>query len=242
MNEREHFSDETLNAFVDGQLDHGEARLLLEAMARHAELRARVDELRQIQDRIRHAYADTAPARDAPRALPRRGIGLGRAMAASLLLAALTFSAGWLGHSRMGAMPETESLAQAEAVIADGQRHQNVVLHLSNGDPEKLHAALDEAEDLLRSYKNSKRSFQLEIVANGGGLDLLRRDISPLPRRVNQMVNAYDNVSFLACSKALERLRERGVKIDLLDEADVTSSALEQIIQRVREGWLYIKV
>lgn len=248
MNGQEHISDETLNAFVDGQLDGGEARLLLEAMAKQPELRARVEDVRQIQDRIRYAYAGAKPPRAAPRLPVGRVIGVGQALAASLVLAALTFGAGWLGHSRMASDQGVENLAQTAATPRFGevggsyQGQQNVILHLSSGDDEKLQAALDEAEHLLRSYKNSERPFRLEIVANGGGLNLLRRDVSPLPQRVNQLLGDYQNVSFLACSKALDRLREKGVKIDLLEEAGVTSSALEQILLRMREGWVYIKV
>jgi intracellular sulfur oxidation DsrE/DsrF family protein len=46
----------------------------------------------------------------------------------------------------------------------------------------------------------------------------------------------------LACHRAIQRLEEMGVKVQLVPEARIAPSALEQIIQRLQQGWVYIKV
>ncbi len=53
----------------------------------------------------------------------------------------------------------------------------------------------------------------------------------------------HGNVSVLACRKALERLSYlKGVDVELLDGVLIAPSALDQILMRMRQGWLYIRV
>ena len=49
-------------------------------------------------------------------------------------------------------------------------------------------------------------------------------------------------VSFVACGTTLEKLRTANQSTDLLPGVMVTPSALDEALQRVREGWSYIKV
>ena len=55
-------------------------------------------------------------------------------------------------------------------------------------------------------------------------------------------MRTYNNVSFVACNNAVERLRVQGVDAEMIAEVKTGMSAVERIVQRLREGWVYVKV
>ena len=83
--------------------------------------------------------------------------------------------------------------------------------------------------------------MQLEVVANAEGLKLLRADTSPYPERIRRMALQFNNISFLACNRAIEKLRMNGIDVHLLPEARVIPGALEEIVDRLQQGWVYIR-
>jgi len=74
-------------------------------------------------------------------------------------------------------------------------------------------------------------------------LNLLRADISPYAKRVSALQRQYDNLTFVACQNAMDRLRrDTHQNPDLLPEALITPNALEEILMRLQQGWVYISV
>jgi len=53
---------------------------------------------------------------------------------------------------------------------------------------------------------------------------------------------AHSELRFVACSQGLEKLRQAGVQVHLLPDAEVAPSAIEQIATRLKQGWLYVRV
>jgi intracellular sulfur oxidation DsrE/DsrF family protein len=56
------------------------------------------------------------------------------------------------------------------------------------------------------------------------------------------MAQQFNNISFLACSRTIEKLHMRGIDIHLIPEARVIPGALEAIVDRMQQGWVYIRV
>ena len=81
---------------------------------------------------------------------------------------------------------------------------------------------------------------RVEIVANEGGLDLLRSDRTPFADRIREL--AEQDVLFFACSRAIERLQEQGVEVRLVPEANTHYSALDRVVHRMQQGWTYEKI
>ena len=241
-------SDEQLNAFVDGQLDMDEKSRILGALNGDDDLSRRACELRRLHDLVQHAY-------DAPPAPPFRqplGTRRGRrqAIAAALLLS-VGGTLGWVMHAwqhqplNLQAMYLDEEKAFQTSALDQAPTHgeHKVLLHLSSAEPDKLDRALDTAEQLLATYRSQDKPIEVELVANAGGLELLRADISPYAERVRALQRQYDNLTFMACQTAMDRLRrEKHVSPDLLPEALVTPNALEEILNRLQQGWVYISV
>lgn len=250
MKHEDTISEEQLNAFIDGELDSEDRARILEAIQGDPILKASACELRTVQELVRHAY-DFPMTAESRRCAPAMG-GWGKAVAASLLLTTGALL-GWVGHgqtteSRLQAMywDEQNSFQSASIVqAAEKPGNKKVLVHLNTSDLAKVKEALDTAEQMLRTYAATNQPAEMEIVANAGGLDLLRVSQSAYADRVRDLQNQYLNVHFLACQTAMDRVRrEQGIDVsgDLLPGVGVTPSALDQVLDRLREGWVYIKV
>lgn len=227
-------SDEILNAYIDNELDPAERATLLERIAADAGLRARACELWQTKQMVQGAYP--LPRRKASPA--RRRFASTRwphALAASLLLA-LGAGSGWLGHDRIDA--DGLAMHQIDALRNDGGR---VVLHLFSDEPARMEAALRMAEQLAAARDRAGQSFQVEFVANGPGLHLLRTGGSPYASRIAALRQAHGNLRLVACQRAMDRMRERGIDVNLLSEVEVAPSAEGRLAARLTQGWRYIQ-
>ncbi len=236
-------SDEFLNAFVDDQLDAAEKSHAFDAIGQDEALKERVCEFRGLKEMVRHAYEQPlVRSKSAGNGLRLRAPYL-PALAACLLLC-IGGASGWFAHAWTGRGGEPEMIRMFQSVQrndASGEP-QKILVHVSSSNPVRLKTALDETENLLDSYRRSGRKLQVEIVANGGGVDLLRTKGSPYARRIGAMQEKYPNLDFMACGQAIKKLREKGVDVQLLPHIGVASSALEQITLRLKENWAYIKV
>lgn len=235
------FSDEQLQAFVDNEIDLSDRAEIMEAIARDDELACRVCELLQIKDSVRLAYHEppqSAHTRKRWQASFKTRVSL-KAIAASLLFTTGILS-GWFMHSLSlnEASPPSNNFAQ----VTPNQEFKRIILHISTADPVRLEQALDDAERLLSNHKDHPERLQLEVVTNAAGLALLRIDTSPYIERIRQMAQKYDNISFLACSRTIEKLHLKGIDVHLIPEARVIPAALEEIVDKLQAGWVYIRV
>jgi len=235
MSDHENISGEMLNAFVDGELDAGEWESLAQRIEADPLLGGEVAALRIAKDRVRNAYAGLP----APAAAPRGRARPGRWAAAAAVFAA----AGWFAHAWLFAVPELDPasayvLANAPASIDSG----HVLVHVSTGGQEALGRALDEVEDLLRAARREGRALEVEIVANRSGIDLLEARGAPAAKRIAALRARYANLSLVACGQTLRRLAAGGRKVDLLPGTRVAPSALDEVVDRLRSGWVYVRV
>lgn len=240
-------SNELLNAYLDNELDSDERAEILAALENDAALSGRLCELRNIKELTQFAYSthDSRPVTGVRWKFAGHYIGL--AVAATLFLA-IGSLVGWFAHDNVGLNPvapgeqkQMASTGNLSNLTANAEK-KKVILHIDTAEPDKLIAALDSAEDLLASSEKKGNPLLLEIIANSKGLDLLRVDTTPSAERIAELSQKYDNLSILACNRAIQRLEELGVRVKLIPEAIVAPSALDQIIHRLKEGWVYIKV
>lgn len=228
-----------LDAFVDGELAADERALALARLEADAAFKAEACELRLLKDQVRNAYLAPPSVPQPVRRLPE---GWSMALAASLILA-LGVGAGWLGRDAASQPAAFERLAGLpegyRAVALSEQIDPNkIILHLDSGDPGRLEKVLDLADRLLAK----QREARIEIVVNSYGLDLLRADVTPLAGRIESMAQRHANLSFVACGQTVARLKRDGVKVDLLPVAYTSSSAINEIMTRMGQGWVYVKV
>ena len=243
MSQESRVSDEMLGAFVDGQLDGAEWASVARELDADERLREEVCRLRALKGMIRHAY----PLPPAARRQRARFVVPGwLSLAAASLLFAL---AGWFGHAEFGRLPAMDA-ASANALIGDwdslrkdwsARKEGKVLVHVSSSGREALSAALDEVEDLLGEASGYGRRLELEIVANGSGLDLFDAGDKALADRLASLRRAYPNLTFVACGQTINRRKSQGRTVNLVEGTTVAPSALHQVVERLRAGWIYVR-
>lgn len=226
-------SGEMQNAFIDGELGQAEWAQIAGQSQADARLRDELCELRAIKEFVQHAYPAAQTA-------PRRTHRFGRwAAVAALCVASAT--AGWMGRSAWAPPAidlERELTAGATLREVSGDR---ILVHFSSSQREPVAAALEDVEHVLREAMRNGRDLRIEIVANSSGLDLFRAGVAPYPERLAALRAAYPNVTLVACSQTIDRLRERGIAVQLLPGVETASSALDQVVRRLQGGWAYVR-
>ncbi|MDT3737505.1 MAG: DsrE family protein [Denitratisoma sp.] len=228
---RRDFSDERLNAFVDNELGSEEREEILAAIAEDAELSQRLCALRASKELVRHAYSHV-PAYSRKRG--RRVSLWSGALAAGLALVAGVLI-GWQGH-RVSVSPGEPALAWMGGLFAP--QPTRVLLHLDSSQAERMEEALDMAEAYLAKAGHAR----VELVVNNSGLDLLRQEATPHAARIAALAARHDMLAFVACGNAIARYRSAGLDVTLVPEARVERTAVEHIVDRVRQGWTYLKI
>jgi intracellular sulfur oxidation DsrE/DsrF family protein len=247
MTNNNDISNELLNAYLDNELDSEERGEIMAALENDPALAGRLCELRNTKELTQFAYNISPSFRHhgAQWKYGKRFITM--SLAASLWLAVGSL-AGWFAHDRLG-INSIMRAGEGQIIFDSSQaslpvdvEQKKVILHIDSAEPDRLTAALDSAEDLLVASAANGNQLDLEIIANARGLDLLRVGTTPFAARITELTEKYDNLSILACSRAIKRLQDLGIKVKLVPEAGIAPSALDQIVDRLKQGWVYIKV
>jgi len=232
------FSAEMISAYADGELQGSEKTEFEDVLQYDTELQQSLNDLCGLKTQLKQTYQNIEPP-----ARLQYSTGNYR-YAAYAVFFMLTFSIGWFSSD---AMHSTNNHLVQENVMSPGlqviaEQPGKYILHISVRDKTKFKQTLDQAEMLMANYQNEDQNIQLEIIANAGGLDLFREDVSPYAQRVKQLRDQYPNIKFIACSNAIERLREKGVEPNLINAVHQGATAIDQVVKRIHQGWSYIKI
>lgn len=245
MTHNEDFSDEILNAFIDDQLDHDERAQILSALRHDDALSQRVCDLQKVRSLVQLAFneSDIVPEHQQA-ATHKTSNTLRNGIAASILIVVGVLS-GWFTHQYMNTgknLVEYAKTIRNNPALAENEPWQ-VMLHVSHNQDKRFNIMLDEAEQLLSTYKKNKQPLQLEILANGKGLDLVKNENSPHAIKLQQLKNQYDNLVVSVCGQTLKRIQEEtGKSVSLIPDANVVRSAIHQVSKRQKQGWTYIHI
>lgn len=224
-----------LHAYIDGELDARTKRRLLVQMENDEHARARACELQRTKEWVKFSFeGEKAPTRTLPGINWRLRHASPFHIAASLLIALIAFGAGWGGHAI------TEDPRQTFVLNTPDNQAPHVILHISDADESRFVTVLERTEQILHQYKNT--NAQIEVVANSGGLDFMRTATSHHINSIKRLIAHYDNVRFIACSRGLGRLRALGMDTNVIEGVDAHGPAADHLIERLTEGWTYIRI
>lgn len=226
MNTNNSFSDEHLNAFVDGQLDGAETNRVFEALNRNPELSLKVGELRKLKELVQYAY-DNNNASSKGRSTARlvRSRLISAALAASLL--AIGITGGWFWHNAL--------LTGSDGSIGpNAAKKRGIVVQISENDPAKWDMALTTVKNLRKEFP--AENMDIEIVAYGPGLEMFKKT-TPLDRRLDDA--AKSGVKLLACGNAM--MASNTTREELSSSVAVVKAGVVEIMQKQEQGYSYIK-
>jgi intracellular sulfur oxidation DsrE/DsrF family protein len=232
-------SDEELNRFVDDELGDADKRRLERHLVTDSAFAEKVRQYRSIDQALRDAYDDVEPPQR--RTITKRlRAGGGNRLALAILLFPLGALMGWFTHGNLTPLEVRGPLVGGISSATQDREYLNTVLHIDIDKQAAVEALLDRVETILTTYTDQE--IQVEVVANAAGLNLLRSDKSAVAQRVSQMMDKYDNLMFLACANTIKHLREKGERVKLVGRTHASETAIEHIVNRLRDGWTYVKI
>jgi len=238
---------ELLNAYLDGELDPAESARLERRLRSDLTLRRQLLELRRLRELVADAFSgDEATSKTLPWT-PRRRVAL-QALAAGIVLSiGVLLGLNWKQSANDDLTsllpPGAQTIRPSHLDLRTPGNEIRAIFHVTSADPKKIRTTLDHVEKLVNTYAGTNKRIHVELVANAEGLNLLRVGKSPAAARVAKIQQTHANVKFLACGKTIRKIQfEKGERVRLLPNVAVAKSALDQIIQRLRDGWTYIRV
>ncbi len=113
-----------------------------------------------------------------------------------------------------------------------------IVLQLSDGDPEIQARVINVANNLVKHY-GGPDFVDIEIVAFGPGLSLLFPD-NPQRERITSLVAS--GVRFAGCMNTAASIeRKTGNRPDLIPETIPVQTGVAHIVERVSQGFVLVR-
>lgn len=133
------------------------------------------------------------------------------------------------------------AFAAPQAALADGTAHR-LAIHVDENSPEKMNIVLNNAGNLIKYYKAKGEEVQIEIVAHGPGLHMLRDDTSPVKARIAAMSLELGHMEFSACGNTMKGMaKKEGKPIKLISEAHEVEAGVVRLMELQEQGWSYVK-
>ncbi len=138
----------------------------------------------------------------------------------------------------------------AIAVLGTGGAHaqaakpHRVVIQVDQNDPAVMNLALNNARNLLDYYRDKKEDVDVEIVAYGPGLHMLRDDTSPVKDRIKELANVSfpSKIVFSACNNTKQGMEKReGHPITIIPQATIVPAGVVRIMELQEQGYSYVK-
>ncbi|HLH90953.1 MAG TPA: hypothetical protein VKX28_21080 [Xanthobacteraceae bacterium] len=143
------------------------------------------------------------------------------------------------------------SLAIAVAMVlfavagasAAGAKHR-IVIQVDQNDKAVMDLALNNARNVIEYYREKNEDADVEIVAYGPGLNMLREDTSPVKDRIKQLkdVSFPSNLTLSACNNTKQAMEKReGHPITIIPQAHLVPAGVVRIMELEEQGWSYVR-
>src|SRR5690242_5272793 len=97
-----------------------------------------------------------------------------------------------------------KTMAPNKGAGSESGRLLRVVIQVTQNDPALMRTALNNAENLTSYFQKKGERVQIEIVAYGAGLHMLRSDTSPVLDRIRSFAQSNKQITFSGCENTLK--------------------------------------
>jgi intracellular sulfur oxidation DsrE/DsrF family protein len=135
------------------------------------------------------------------------------------------------------------SMAFTSAAFAEGKTH-HLVIHVDQNDPQVMNMALNNVTNVIEYYRNRNEEVNVEVVAYGPGLHMLRADTSPVQDRVKHLKDMVfpGKIQFSACNVSKMGMEKtEGHAIAILPDATIVPSGVIRLMELEEQGWSYVR-
>ena len=126
---------------------------------------------------------------------------------------------------------------------AEGKPH-HVAIQIDQNDPQVMNLVLNNATNVIEYYRAKKEEVDVDIVAYGPGLHMLRADTSPVQDRIKRIKDIVfpGKIQFSACNNTKEAMEKtEGRAISILPDATMVPSAVVHLMELQEQGWSYVR-
>jgi intracellular sulfur oxidation DsrE/DsrF family protein len=136
------------------------------------------------------------------------------------------------------------ALAAVTGVQAQAGKPHRVVIQVDQNDADVMNLALNNARNILDLYRAKNEDVDVEIVAYGPGLHMLRDDTSPVKDRIKELadVSFPSKIVFFACNNTKQGMEKReGHPIAIIPQATIVPAGVVRIMELEEQGYSYVK-
>ncbi len=120
--------------------------------------------------------------------------------------------------------------------------HHRIVFQVSTNDPAVMNLIMNNAENLSKYYKSKGETAEMEFVAYGPGLNMVRSDTSPVKDRLAALTSSTKNLVVSGCGNTLSnQSKMENKEITLLPEARIVPTGIGRIVELQEQGWTYVR-
>ena len=132
-------------------------------------------------------------------------------------------------------------MAMAFPAFAAGDHHK-IAFHVDQNDPKLMNMALNNVQNVTAYFESIGDTVEIQLVAYGPGLHMLRADTSPVADRISTLSLEIEGLTFAACGNTHRKMSaSAGSDIALLPEAEMVQSGVVQLVLLQEMGWAYIR-
>ena len=136
------------------------------------------------------------------------------------------------------------ALFASPGLAAETAASHRIVIQVSENDPTRMNLAITNTSNAIKYYTDKGESIEVEVVAYGPGLNMLREDTSPVKDRIKALKasNVGGDIRFSACHNTQMAMEKReGHPITIIPEATVVPAGIVRLTQLQEKGWSYIR-
>jgi intracellular sulfur oxidation DsrE/DsrF family protein len=126
---------------------------------------------------------------------------------------------------------------------ADGKPHR-IAIQVDQNDPQVMNLALNNATNVIETFRARNEEVEVDIVTYGPGLHMLRADTSPVQDRIKRLKDLVfpGKIRFSACNNTKQGMEKaEGHAISIVPDATVVPSGVVHLMELQEQGWSYVR-
>lgn len=121
-------------------------------------------------------------------------------------------------------------------------KSHRLLLQINTEDLQTMNIVLGNAMNAKKYYDEKGEALQVEVVAYGPGISMLRQDKSPVKDRLEEAKKAIPGLALSMCNNAKMAAEKReGHEITPLPGVKVVPAGIVRVMELQEEGWSYVK-
>ena len=144
---------------------------------------------------------------------------------------------------RLAAVLLTSVFLTSPALAADGKSH-HIAIQIDQNDPQVMNLALNNVNAVIEYYRARNEDVDIDVVAYGPGLHMLRSDTSPVQDRIKRLKDMVfpGKIQFSACNNTRQGMEKaEGHPIPIVTDATVVPSGVVHLMELQEQGWSYVR-